>query len=499
MREKFYITTAIPYVNARPHIGHALEFTQTDVIARYHRGKGEEVLLLSGSDENALKNVQAAQAAGIEIQTFVDETAKIFQELLEKLNIEAGVFQKGSDKVHHYPASQKLWGLCQAAGDIYKKPYEGLYCVGCEAFYTKDELNQQGECFEHPGRKLDAVSEENYFFRLSKYQKNLISIIESDTLRIFPKTRKNEVLSFLKNPLEDISISRSNERAKNWGVPVPGDDTQRMYVWFDALHIYQSGVGFGWDEELYKKWWPADVHVIGKGIIRFHAIYWPAFLLSAKLPLPKSLFVHGYFTINGQKMSKTLGNIIDPFEVIGKYGADPVRYFFLREMPAGEDGDFSCRKLEERYNGDLANGLGNLVARVAALGEKISPVRVSHKSDILIDIEREITAASKSYDDSFSAIRLNDALGEVWRVIGFADRYISEAKPWAISDTEAFRVIIANAGYLVSKISNLLFPFLPETAGKIREQIAFKDNVLEIKKGGNLFPRLESENGHQAH
>lgn len=490
--KKFYITTAIPYVNARPHIGHALEFVQSDVIARYHRLQNEEVILLSGSDDNALKNVQAAEQAGEDVRAFTDKNAKLFSELARRLNVRFDIFQNGSDIKRHYPSSQELWKRCGAEGDIYKKSYEGLYCVGCEVFYAPDELDENGECFEHPGRKLEKVSEENYFFRLSRYQDKLIEIITTDTLRIIPPVRRNEVLSFLKQPLRDISISRSNERARNWGVPVPGDPTQRIYVWFDALNIYQSGVGFGWDEGLYKKWWPADVHVIGKGILRFHAVYWPAFLLSAKLPLPKSLFAHGYITVNGQKMSKTIGNIIDPLELIGRYGADALRYYFLRDIPSAGDGDFGEDKLVERYNGELANGLGNLAARVAALGEKISPVRVDPENDILPAIKNAIAAASKSYDDAFSAIRLNDALGEVWRLIGFADRYISDAKPWAVNDAESFRKIIVNASHLVSAIANLLSPFLPETAEKIQEQIAFRDNVLEIKKRGNLFPRLES-------
>jgi methionyl-tRNA synthetase len=292
---KFYITCAIPYVNAPPHVGHALEFVQGDVIARYHALLGKETRLLSGGDENALKNVRAAEKADVPIQQFVDTTTQNFFELTRALNCRFDVWQKGSNKEHHFTASQKLWNLCKK--DIFKKSYEGLYCVGCEQFYTKDELDENGQCFEHPGKKLEMVKEENYFFRLSKYKKELIKLISED-----------------------------NERAKNWGVPVPGDDSQRMYVWFDALNIYQSGVGFGWDEKQYEKWWPADVHVIGKGITRFHAVYWPAFLLSAGLKLPKSIFVHGYFTVNGQKMSKTVGNVIDPFDMIKKYGVDSLRY-----------------------------------------------------------------------------------------------------------------------------------------------------------------------------
>src|SRR5258708_22091264 len=365
---KFYITNAIPYVNAKPHIGHALEFIQSDTIARYHKLIGDDVLLLCGGDENAIKNVQAAEKAGEPVQQFVDKNNQFFEELVRALHIEFDIWQKGSSE-QHFQSSQKLWELCQKNGDIYKKKYKGLYCVGCELFYTRDELDEKGECYEHPGKPLEEVEEENYFFKLSKYTKDVLELIESNKLMIIPDFRRNEVLAFLKKGLDDISISRSNERAKNWGVPVPGDNSQRMYVWFDALNIYQSGIGFGWDEEKYQKWWPADVQVIGKGIIRFHAIYWPAFLLSAKLKPAKKIFVHKYFTVNVQKMSKTLGNVIDPMEIINKYGADALRFYCLRYFSPFSDGDFSEEKFRVAYNADLANGLGNLVARVAKLCE----------------------------------------------------------------------------------------------------------------------------------
>ena len=490
VQHKFYITTAIPYTNARPHLGHALEFVQADTVTRYHRILGDSVVLLSGGDDNALKNVQAAEQAGVDTQTFVDANAELYREIAAKLNVEFDVFQRGSDRSRHYPSSQKLWELCVKSGDIYKKPYQGLYCVGCEVFYAPEELDEQGECPEHPGRKLDRVAEENYFFRLSKYQRELIDLITSDTLKVIPETRKNEALAFLKQPLQDISISRSNQRARNWGIPVPGDDSQRIYVWFDGLNIYQSGVGFGWDEDRYRTWWPADIHVIGKGILRFHAIYWPAFLLSAGLPLPKSLFVHGYITVDGQKMSKTVGNVIDPFDVLAKYGIDSVRYYLLRDVPSYGDGDFSYRKFEERYNGELADGLGNLVARVATLGEKVSPVRFDFAADILPAVKQETAEVFKTYEQAFAAIRLNEALGEAWRLVGFADRYLSETQPWSVSEAELFRKIVLNAGYVVSTIGNLLQPFLPETKERIAEQVSIRDSVLEIKRGEVLFPRL---------
>lgn len=477
---KFYITTAIPYVNAPGHIGHALEFVQADTIARYHRQKGEDVLLLSGSDENALKNVQAAELAGVPVQQFVDGNAGLFADLAQKLNVQFNVFQKGSDPKHH-ASSQKLWELCGKAGDIYKAVYEGLYCVGCEAFYVPSELTENLECREHPGKKLEKVAEENYFFKLSKYQDKIRELIEKDEFRIIPATRKNEVLSFLKQPLQDISISRSNERAKNWGVPVPGDDSQRIYVWFDALNIYQSGIGFGFDEKQYKKWWPADVHVIGKSIIRFHAVYWPAFLLSAGLPLPKTIFVHGYVTIDGKKMSKSVGNVVDPLELVEKYGADAVRYFLLREIPPTEDGDFSLEKFVARYNADLAGGLGNLVARVLKMAEKIkektpSAFRNTAFTDLFSQKEEET-------DSLVGGFQFSSALERIWEAIQFCDRYIEENRPW--EQPERKQEVLGDLVFALSRIGELLKPFLPEASRKIERQ-------LREGKRESLFPRVET-------
>ncbi len=478
---KFYLTTAIPYVNAKPHVGHALEFVQADVIKRFHRILGEDTLLLSGGDENAIKNVQAAESAKIPVQEFIDKNSKLFEELAEKLNVGFDVFEKGSSKQHH-EASQKLWERCFKAGDIYKKEYKGLYCVGCEQFYEKNELNENGECFEHPGKPLEEVSEENYFFKLSKYQKEIRELVEKDKLLIIPSFRKNEVLSFLKEGLQDISISRSNKRAKNWGVPVPGDEAQRMYVWFDALNIYQSGVGFGWDEEKYKKWWPADLHVIGKGIIRFHAVYWPAFLLSAKLPLPKSLFVHGYFTVDGQKMSKTLGNVADPLEFIEKYGADALRYYLLREISPFQDGDFSRKRLVEVYNSDLANGLGNLIARVAKLCE------TSNFKKAKTEDSRHISTVEGEYKKALDEYRFNDALSLIWEKITKLDRYINEEKPWELAKNNNPRLkgVLEHSVDQIQEIGELLRPFLPETSEKIEEQ--FEGST--IKSEAPLFPRI---------
>jgi methionyl-tRNA synthetase len=496
MKKKFYITTAIPYVNAAPHVGHALEFVQADTIARYHKLLDEHVCLLSGGDENAVKNVQAAEKIGIPTQEFIDKNARLFVDLANKLNVQFDIFQKGSNQEHHFKASQKLWELCDKNGDIYKKSYEGLYCVGCEAFYTKDELNENGECQEHPGKKLELIKEENYFFKLSSYQQQLIELISNDTIHIVPEFRKNEILSFLKQPLQDISISRTNNRAKNWGVPVPGDPSQRIYVWFDALNIYQSGIGFGWDEEKYTQWWPADVHVIGKGITRFHAIYWPAFLLSAKLKLPKTLFVHGYFTVNGQKMSKTIGNVIDPFELIHKYGTDPLRYYFLREIPPFSDGDFSERRFKELYNADLANGLGNLVARVAKLCETIPQkfYSIQQINYIFNDDESKgilYESFEKQYKNAIENYQFNEALLSLWDQIKYLDTEINRIQPWTYekvntTQQEEIRIVLLNCVSKIKTIATYLQPFLPETAEKILEQ--FKGPTIQSQPP--LFPRI---------
>jgi methionyl-tRNA synthetase len=475
---KFYLTSAIPYVNAAPHIGHAQEFVYADVIRRYRSLMGDKVLYLCGADENALKIVQAAEKAKLKPQEFTDLHQKEFLDLAKKLSIHFDVWQRGTDQIHHYPSSQKLWELCNKNGDIYKKSYTGLYCIGCEQFYPKEELDENGECFEHPGKKLEEVSEENYFFRLSKYQTFIVDLLESDTLKILPTARKNEALAFVKRGLEDFSISRSVQRAKGWGVPVPGDSDQIMYVWFDALNIYQTGIGFGFDQAKFHTWSGQDCMVIGKGILRFHVVYWPAILKSAGLSLPKSCFSHGYLTVDGQKMSKTLGNVVDPMSVIEKYGSDAVRYYLLKEIPSYSDGDYSERRFKEVYNSDLAGGIGNLVARVAKLAEKASPFTVK--------IENYLNISKNVCDTELKEFRFNDALTNIWKKMKETDQFIDTNEPWKL-EGKALSLIIKNASKRIVDIATLLEPFMPETSVKIIKQFTSKN----ITSAPALFPRIQ--------
>ncbi len=475
--QKFYITTAIPYVNASPHIGHALEFVEADALARFYRLAGREVYFLTGADENSLKNVLAAEKEGISTQQLVDKIVKQFIDLLRALEISNDQFIRTTER-RHFLGAQKLWLSCKKE-DIYKQSYRGLYCVGCEQFYTEKEL-VNGRCPEHQ-TELEAVEEENYFFRLSNYQDRLLDLIETNELEVIPDSRRNEVLSFLRGGLEDFSISRSQERARGWGVPVPGDESQVMYVWFDALSNYITALGYGTDEALFKKYWPADGHVIGKGIIRFHAVYWPAMLLSAGLSLPKKIIVHGYLTIDDQKMSKSLGNVIDPQELIVKYGADAVRYFLLREIPFGQDGDFSEDKLKARYEGDLANGLGNLFSRVTTLIAQ----NLEGKLPDRIESPRKFEEVS----ELTMGLKFHEALTRIWEEVAWANKYIDETKPWesAKNNPKLFEEVIFNLVAHLQEISKKLAPFMPETAEKIRDALSEE----KITKPEALFPRFK--------
>lgn len=468
----FFITTAIDYVNAAPHVGHAVEKTLTDVVARYHRLVADKTYFLTGSDENSLKNVQAAEKAGRPTEEFVAENAEAFKALADSLDLSFDQFIRTTEK-RHFEGAQKMWAAFKSE-DLYKKAYKGLYCVGCEEFKLEKDL-VDGKCSDHQ-KEPEVVEEENWFFKLSNYQEKLLELIENNTLKIFPDYRKNEVVSFIKMGLEDFSISRSVARARNWGVPVPGDEAQIMYVWVDALSNYITALDYATDGELYGKFWANEgerVHVIGKGILRFHAIYWPAMLLSAELPLPTTIYAHEYLTINGQKMSKSLGNVIYPSELVEKFGIDGTRYLLLTALPYSKDGDLSWEKMTEKYNADLANGLGNLVSRVLKLSEKIEKKEISD------------TANLKELDVLLGEYRIADALEHIWTKVREANKYVDEMKPWELvkTDETKFTEVMQNLLQQVNAISSLLKPFLPSTAEKI-------ETALKTGKVEPLFQRI---------
>ena len=470
---KFYITTAIPYVNAAPHIGHVLEFVQTDAIARYQKLRGKDVALVTGADENSLKNVQAAEKEGISVSSLCDRNSAIFRDIAGKAGLSYTSFRRTSDREKHWPGVQNLWNLCKKSGDIYKKKYSGLYCVGCEAFYEPEEL-PGGICPEHKTRP-ERIEEENYFFRLSKYQGRLEGLIESGELRIIPETRKNEVLSFIKGGLKDFSVSRSVARAKGWGVPVPDDPGQIEYVWFDALGTYITGIGYGTDEAEFRKFWPADVHVIGKGILRFHAVYWPAILLSAGLKLPKTVFVHGYITAEGQKMSKSLGNIIDPGYLIGKYGIDPLRYCLLSEVPTFEDGDFSEKVLAEKNNNEILANIGNLVNRTLVFaGREFSGKVPEGKPDP--EDEKFLASQNEKFaqvGQLLERMQLNEALHTVMHAGKDANAYFQRNEPWKTAKGDRARCSAAIYVLLnqVKDFAIALEPFIPGASAEIFRQL----------------------------
>jgi len=474
------------YTNSPPHIGFAFESVQADVIARYHQLLGEDTFFLTGTDEHGTKVAKAAKEVGKNPKEFADEIAEKVKELKEVLNLSNDDFIRTTDQKRHWPAVKKVWLKLKETGNIYKKKYQAFYCSGCEAFITRKDL-VDGKCVIHQVEP-EIVDEENYFFKLSKYSKIIEKLIEKDELKIIPETRKNEILSFIRQGLEDVSFSRPREKL-SWGIPVPDDETQTLYVWADALTNYISAIGYFEETEQFKKFWPADVHCIGKDITRFHAVIWPGMLLSLGLLLPKIIFVHGFITVGGQKMSKSLGNVIDPFELVEKYGStsspqagtDAVRYFLLREIPPTEDGDFTFEKFKKRYNSDLAAGIGNLVARVITLAKipkskfQISKQIPNSKFQTIIDESWE------NYHGALEKFKFNEALISIWDLTSFCGTYIEKERPWKKSEKQKFT--ISNLQTTIIEIAKLLQPFLPETSEKILRQI--KNKKPEI-----LFPKI---------
>lgn len=492
------MTTAIPYTNSSPHIGHIYENILADFLARYHRQKEEEVIFQTGTDEHGQKNYLAAKKSGISTKMFVDQNTKKFVNAFKVILSSHDNFIRTISKKNHWPGAQELWRRIAKKGDLYKKSYRAEYCVGCERFVTSKDL-RDGECCFHPGKKLKILKEENYFFRLSRYTKQLIELIESDKYRLKPTSAKNEILSFLKGDVQDISFSREKTRLP-WGIPVPGDDNQVIYVWGDALSNYITGIGFNKNMKHFNKWWPADVHVIGRDISRFHAIYWPAMLISAGIKTPKELWVHGFINDkNGVKMSKSLGNVIDPLEQVDKYSISSVRYYLLRALPCNQDGGYSEENLIARYNSDLANNLGNLLNRSLNLIQKNGGKVPVGKYDM--KLKKKLDATLKRVDQYISNFEFHIAVSEIWRFISEVNQYVDSTKPWTLSGKN-LDAVLYNLAESLKLISAMVFPIIPTKAEEIAKQLGLKTvpklkdgpikSGTKIKKGRYLFTKIQS-------
>lgn len=477
-QEKFYITTAIDYINAKPHIGHAYEKVATDVLARYFAQKigKDRVFFLTGTDEHGSKIAKAAEASNKPVAEFADETAAKFSFAWNQLNIVPNRFIRTTD-ADHIKTVEDLLLKIKANGFAYEGEYKGWYCTPCEVFYTETDAPEH-VCPVHK-IELELVTEKNWFLKISAFKKQITEAISSGSLKIWPKERENEIVSQLED-FNDIAISRPNVK---WGIPLPWDKTQTIYVWVDALINYVTGAGYTENQDEFKKWWPADWHVVGKDISKFHCIIWPAILLAAGLELPKGVVVHGYLTVGGEKMSKTVGNVIDPNDWVEKYGADAVRYLLMREVAFGQDGDVSEEKLKSRYVGDLANGLGNLVSRVTTLIEKFAG------GIILPDPSQpSLFPNDEGVDELIEQFKFHDALAKIWVWVAWANKIVDEQKLWELgkSNPDAFNSTCRGLLEAIRKISEKLYPFMPETAKKISDIV----NAEKITKAEPLFPRI---------
>ncbi|MGH2740067.1 MAG: methionine--tRNA ligase [Actinomycetota bacterium] len=510
MGQTFYVTTPIYYVNDVPHIGHAYTTVATDFVARYHRLRGDDVFFLTGTDEHGQKVAKAAEEHGKDPQAWCDEIVPRWREVWGTLDISNDDFIRTTEKRHTEPVQRFVQAL-QDAGEIYLGKYEGPYCVACETFYQESEL-VDGKCPIH-GTPVDTVEEENYFFRLSAYQDRLLEHYESHPEFVQPQERRNEVLSFVKGGLQDLSMSRTSF---TWGVPIPWDPRHVMYVWIDALQNYITAVGYGADEERFVRLWPADYHFVGKDILRHHAVIWPAMLMAAGVPLPKAVFAHGWLLVGGEKMSKTKLTGIHPNDLLEQFGVDAYRYYFLREVQFGQDGNFSWESMVARYNADLANDLGNLAARVQAMldqsfgGEVPEAPGAAGPEEVLETRAKETAAA---YDERVLAMDLSGALGAVWDYVGSANRYLVEVAPWKLAKEPDRREDLARSLYAATEalriITVLISPVMPRAAERLWSDLGIPEPLdaqrlpaaarwgglqpgTKVSRGESLFPRIES-------
>jgi methionyl-tRNA synthetase len=510
MKKTFYVTTPIYYVNDVPHIGHAYTTIAADALARYKRLSGHDCFLLTGTDEHGQKVEKAAQETGLSPLELADQVVERFQGLWDALYISSDDFIRTTQARHHEAVTalyQRVW----EQGDIYLGEYEDWYCTPCETFWTQTQL-AAGDTCPDCGRPTERLKEQSYFFRMSKYQDALLRHLEDHPDFIQPLSRYNEILSFVRSGLRDLSISRTTF---TWGIPVPNDPAHVIYVWFDALTNYITAVGFPGDQKRFQRFWPADCHIIGKDILRFHAVYWPTFLMSAGLPLPRKIFAHGWWTVEGQKMSKSLGNVVDPQQLVQEYGVDPIRYFLLREVPFGADGDFSRAALVHRINSELANDVGNAFSRILAMVHKYCGGRIPPLHDAGVGsnlLGDHIRNAFEQVALHMDRLAFHQALGAIWDLVNVLNKYLDETAPWSVAKKADSRIelegILSRSLTVLRIVTVLLFPFIPSTAQRMWQMLGLPGTVgeqtiedarswdalpegLQLAKPTPLFPRIE--------
>lgn len=507
MRQKYYITTPVYYVNDSPHIGHSYTQIAADSLASWKRLQGHDVFFLTGTDEHGMKIAVSAAEKGLSPKDHVDAVVGRFKTAWDKLGIKYDGFVRTTDE-KHMKTVQFIFNKLFEKGDIYKGSYEGWYCAPCESYWTRFQLDGKDICPDC-GRPVSAIKEEAYFFAVSKYQDKLLAYIKENPGFIQPQSRRNEIANFIESGLKDQNVSRSNF---TWGVPVPFDSKHVIYVWFDALINYISAVGYPADEGMFKKWWPADVHLMGKEIVRFHAVIWPILLMALDIPLPKMVFGHGWWTVEGDKMSKSKGNVIDPVALSEEFGVDAVRYFLMREVPFGSDGDFSRQSLTNRYNADLANDLGNLLSRTLTMMDKYFAGRVPVGDGAEDDLDRQfrslIAQVPSVFAEHMDKVAVTEALNRVWELISFSNSYIEKKAPWALAKNGEKQKLGKALSLLFESlrtVSVLIHPFMPATSAEMRSQLGIPGEISHrqgsctdnegtlVKKGQPLFPKIQSK------